>query len=209
MAKGKNVLTTGDVAKICHVAPRTVSKWFDKGQLKGYRIPGSKDRRIPIAELIRFMRAHHVPIPDDIEIPDNLGMGKIKLLLVDDPESPLDASESGILSLKQNLERNGNLEVKVAEDGVSTGILIVTFLPDVILLNLSASIIGTEIIKAIRESDDIEKDIKVIAIVETLDEQLRARLIEQGYAGCTISDMNAIMDEINGLFHVGPQVILA
>jgi hypothetical protein len=40
MAKGKNVLTTGDVAKICNVAPRTVSKWFDSGQLKGYRIPG-------------------------------------------------------------------------------------------------------------------------------------------------------------------------
>jgi len=40
MAKGKNVLTTGDVAKICHVAPRTVSKWFDNGQLRGYRIPG-------------------------------------------------------------------------------------------------------------------------------------------------------------------------
>ena len=48
MAKGKNVLTTGDVAKICNVAPRTVSKWFDSGQLKGYRIPGSKDRRIPL-----------------------------------------------------------------------------------------------------------------------------------------------------------------
>ena len=54
MAKGKNVLTTGDVAKICNVAPRTVSKWFDSGKLRGYRIPGSKDRRIPLNELIRF-----------------------------------------------------------------------------------------------------------------------------------------------------------
>ena len=61
MAKGKDVLTTGDVAKICHVAPRTVSKWFDNGQLKGYRIPGSKDRRIPVSELIRFMKMHNMP----------------------------------------------------------------------------------------------------------------------------------------------------
>jgi hypothetical protein len=36
MAKGKNVLMTGDVAKICNVAARTVSKRFDDGQLKGY-----------------------------------------------------------------------------------------------------------------------------------------------------------------------------
>ena len=42
----KEVLTTGEVARICRVAPRTVSKWFDTGKLRGYRIPGSRDRRI-------------------------------------------------------------------------------------------------------------------------------------------------------------------
>lgn len=52
------VFTTGQVAKICKVAPRTVSKWFDTGTLKGYRIPGSEDRRIPASELFRFMVAH-------------------------------------------------------------------------------------------------------------------------------------------------------
>ena len=63
MAKGKNVLTAGDVAKICKVASRTVVSWFDKGLLKGYRIPGGKDRRIPLIELERFMRTHKIPIP--------------------------------------------------------------------------------------------------------------------------------------------------
>ena len=77
MAKGKNVLTTGDVAKICNVAPRTVSKWFDSGQLKGYRIPGSKDRRIPMNELVRFMKAHNMPI-------EALSVGKLRVLVVDD-----------------------------------------------------------------------------------------------------------------------------
>ena len=62
MAKGDKVLTTGDVARICHVAPRTVHKWFDTGLLKGYRIPGSRDRRIPIAELRRFMEANNMPM---------------------------------------------------------------------------------------------------------------------------------------------------
>ena len=61
MAKGNNVLTTGEVAKVCNVAPRTVSKWFDKKLLKGYRIPGSRDRRIPIAELVRFMKKYEIP----------------------------------------------------------------------------------------------------------------------------------------------------
>ena len=62
----KEVLTTGEVAQICHVAPRTVSKWFDEGKLRGYRIPGSRDRRIPRRQLLAFMRAHGLPL-DAIE----------------------------------------------------------------------------------------------------------------------------------------------
>ena len=61
MSKGKKVLTTGEVAEVCNVASRTVGKWFDGGLLKGYRIPGSLDRRIPAAELVRFMRAYGIP----------------------------------------------------------------------------------------------------------------------------------------------------
>ena len=58
----KDVLTTGEVAKICNVASRTVSKWFDSGQLRGYRIPGSKDRRIPVSNLVKFMKSHGIPM---------------------------------------------------------------------------------------------------------------------------------------------------
>ena len=63
MAKGRNVLTAGDVAKFCKVAPRTAVSWFDKALLKGYLIPGGKDRRIPLIELESFMRTHKIPIP--------------------------------------------------------------------------------------------------------------------------------------------------
>lgn len=56
------VFTTSQVARICMVAPRTVSKWFDSGRLQGYRIPGSRDRRIPREHLIRFLREHGLPL---------------------------------------------------------------------------------------------------------------------------------------------------
>ena len=57
MPRQKDILTTGEVAQICNVAPRTVSKWFDSGQLRGYRIPGSRDRRIPLNALITAVNA--------------------------------------------------------------------------------------------------------------------------------------------------------
>ena len=50
--------TTGQVAKICKVAPRTVSKWFDRGSLKGYLLPGSKERRIPPEYLLKFLKGN-------------------------------------------------------------------------------------------------------------------------------------------------------
>ena len=73
----KDVLTTGEVAKICNVASRTVSKWFDSGQLRGYRIPGSKDRRIPVSSLIKFMKDNGIPL-------GGMDSDKIRVLVVDD-----------------------------------------------------------------------------------------------------------------------------
>jgi excisionase family DNA binding protein len=58
----KELLTTGDVAKLCGCAPRTVSKWIDGGELKGYRLPGSQDRRIHRADLEDFARQHGMPL---------------------------------------------------------------------------------------------------------------------------------------------------
>ncbi|MCK5270374.1 MAG: helix-turn-helix domain-containing protein, partial [Sedimentisphaerales bacterium] len=103
MEKKKDVLTTGQVAKICNVAPRTVSKWFDSGQLRGYRIPGSKDRRIPLSQLVRFMRAHGIPL-------NGLDGGTMRVLLVDNEE------ERNNL-IKEALEKDGRYEVRTAECG--------------------------------------------------------------------------------------------
>ena len=52
------VFTTGQVARACGVAPRTVAKWYDTGRLAGYRVPGSDDRRFPRARLAAFMAAN-------------------------------------------------------------------------------------------------------------------------------------------------------
>lgn len=64
----RRVYTIHEAAKLCKVAPRTVSKWFDSGRLRGYRIPGSQDRRIPHEYLVRFLKEHGMPT-DDLDQP--------------------------------------------------------------------------------------------------------------------------------------------
>ena len=103
MDQAKDVLTTGQVAKICNVAPRTVSKWFDTGQLRGYRIPGSKDRRIPLSQLIRFMRANGIPL-------NGLDGGTTRVMIVDGNKEMLD-------TITNELTNDGRYEVRSAECG--------------------------------------------------------------------------------------------
>ena len=55
------ILTSGQVAKICQVAPRTVSKWIDNKALKGFRLPLSLDRRVARCDLIEFLKNNGFP----------------------------------------------------------------------------------------------------------------------------------------------------
>jgi excisionase family DNA binding protein len=169
MAKGKNVLTTGDVAKICNVAPRTVSKWFDTGQLKGYRIPGSKDRRIPVSELIRFMKANNMPAP-------TLPVGKIRVLIVN-------SNDSAASALADTLQTKADYEVQTASSNFETGTIAQKFAPHVLLVSLLAeSIDAASICTSIRTNEDLQT-IKIIAIANQLSESESAALLQKGFDG--------------------------
>jgi excisionase family DNA binding protein len=184
MAKGKNVLTTGDVAKICNVAPRTVSKWFDSGQLRGYRIPGSKDRRIPLNELVRFMKANNMPT-------DALPVGKIRVLLVSG-EDHLDPN------LPDTLAAQGGYEVHTAQGNFAAGCAVQRFTPHVVLINLLApGIDARDICQSIRTNEDLET-IKVIALANQLGNQEALALMQKGFDSYVPnpSDPGAIIKKI-------------
>jgi len=169
MTKGKNVLTTGDVAKICNVAPRTVSKWFDNGQLKGYRIPGSKDRRIPVSELIRFMKMHNMPTAA-------LPVGKIRVLIADSNNKTASA-------LADVLRSEGDYEVQTVQSNFGTGAIVQKFAPHVLLVSLLAEgIDAMSICRSIRDNEDL-RTIKIIAIANQLSDSESAALLQKGFDG--------------------------
>src|SRR5258708_11928661 len=105
----KKVFTTGQVAKICRVAPRTVSRWFDSGRLRGYRIPGSQDRRIPREHLIRFLKEHGMPRGELEE------EGWHKILIIG-------AEKAFIDKMKTHLTEDEEFKFEVANSGFEAGI---------------------------------------------------------------------------------------
>lgn len=169
MAKGKDVLTTGDVAKICHVAPRTVSKWFDNGQLKGYRIPGSKDRRIPVSELIRFMKVHNMPT-------EELSVGTIRILIADSNDRTGSA-------LADVIKDKAGYEVQTARSSFETGAALQKFTPHVLLISLlSEEIDAGSVCQGIRANEDL-RTIKIVAVANRLNDSESQALIQKGFDG--------------------------
>src|SRR2546430_11939017 len=120
----KKVFTTGQVAKICRVAPRTVSKWLDPGRLRGYRIPGSQDRRIPREHLIRFLKEHGMPLGELEE------EGWHKILIIG-------AEKLFIDRVKELLPDDEDYKYEVANSGFEAGIQAESFHPDTIVIDLA------------------------------------------------------------------------
>src|SRR6516164_6321384 len=120
----KTVFTTGQVAKICQVAPRTVSKWFDTHKLKGYRIPGSQDRRIPRDSLIRFLKENKMPMGELEEEEWH------KILVIG-------AENLFIDRVKELLPEDDDYKYEVANSGFEAGIQAESFHPDTIVIDLA------------------------------------------------------------------------
>jgi len=164
--RAKQVFTTGEVATICKVSQQTVIRCFDSGKLKGFRVPGSRFRRIPREALVAFMKENHIPL-------DQLDSGKKRVLVVDDDEAIVDM-------FSDLLGRDGRFEIKTASTGYEAGIITEQFRPDVLLLDFKLpDINGNVVCQTIRSNPNYEH-MKIIVISGVADPDEVAELQSAG-----------------------------
>ncbi len=162
----KTVFTTGEAADICKVSQQTIIRCFDSGRLKGFRVPGSRFRRIPREALIQFMKDNSIPV-------DALDSGKKKILVVDDdPE---------IVELFVDvLERDGRFDVKTAASGYDAGISTHEFSPDLIILDyMLPDINGNVVCQTIRANPNFEH-MKIIIVSGVVNQDEINDLLKAG-----------------------------
>lgn len=139
----QEVFTTGEVAKICNVSQQTIIRCFDKGILEGFRVPGSRFRRIPRDSLIKFMKEHNFPL-------DRLGTGKKRVLVVDDDPDIVEI-------VVEVLQRDGRFETETASSGFEAGAKTKEFRPDVIVLDyMLPDINGNAVCRTVRNDKSLE-----------------------------------------------------
>ena len=161
----KTVFTTGEAAKICKVSQQTIIRCFDSGQLKGFRVPGSRFRRIPRESLYSFMKENNIPT-------DALESGKRKVLVVDDDKELVEL-------LVDVLEGDGRFETRSVNNGFDAGMTVREYRPDLIILDVMwPDINGKDVCVRVRNDKSLEavKIVCVSGIVEEdkIDELRRA-----------------------------------
>ncbi len=152
----KTVFTTGEAAKICKVSQQTIIRCFDNGQLKGFRVPGSRFRRIPREMLYKFMKDNGIPT-------DALESGKRKVLLVDDDVELVEL-------ITKVLDDDGRFEVKVANTGFDAGMLVKDYRPEMIILDVMLpDINGKEVCQRVR-ADNTMEEVRILCISGMVEE---------------------------------------
>lgn len=135
----KQVFTTGEAAEVCKVSQQTIIRCFDSGRLKGFRVPGSRFRRIPREELLRFMRENDIPT-------DRLESGKRRILVVDDDDQIVEL-------FVDLLGDDDRYELRTASTGYDAGIVTESFKPDLMILDyMLPDINGNVVCETVRKN---------------------------------------------------------
>lgn len=163
----KDVLTTGEIARLCNVAPRTVAKWFDTGELRGYRIPGSRDRRVPLSQLIRFMREHQMPL-------EGLETGGARVLLIE-------AGGGHARAIEQPLAADARFEVHVAGTLFEAGLQAARVRPHVLIVDIGLPGADPDALIAALRSWEHGSAIRVIAFASAANDVDVESLLRSGF----------------------------
>lgn len=162
----KTVFTTGEAAKICKVSQQTIIRCFDSGQLKGFRVPGSRFRRIPREALYRFMKENNIPT-------DALESGRHRILVVDD--------DPAVVELIQDvLSADARFEVRAVNNGFGAGMLAKEYHPELIILDVMLPDINGKAVCELIRSDPTMADIKIVTISGMVEEDKIQELRDAG-----------------------------
>ncbi len=148
---GEKTFTTFEVARLCGVFHTTVINWVNKGKLKARVTPGGH-RRIPLSELVPFMKKYEMPIPSDIDDPHK------QILILDDEPMMTKLLEKGFQKHKDRYA------VQVANNPVDALVLVGKKLPHLLVVDLLMPVMDGFQVCQILKSNPATKDMKIVAI---------------------------------------------
>jgi len=193
----KPVLTTGDVAKYCGVSLSTVFRWIKEGYLPAYTTPGGH-HRILLSEFRAFLERNEMPIHKAFFAEAE---AKRRILIVDD-DPQIAEMIPRILA-----DFDDRLEFASAKDGFEAGMLMTSFRPHLLILDLvMPRVDGFQMCRQIRANPDTA-EVKILAITGFAGPENREHILTLGADGYLEKPLNteALVEKVGHLLGIGTQ----
>lgn len=163
----KSWMTPAEVAALMMVSPITVRGWSQRGLLESENTPGGH-RRYSREVVERFRRTWN----------PNSNKSPIRILIVDD-----DVTLRGFLSELLG-DQGDKTIIETAMDGFEAGQKLLTFRPDVVLLDqMMPGVKGSEVCRRIKALPG-NAPIRVLAMSGNLTPEVEKELLEAGAERC-------------------------
>lgn len=114
--------SSGDVAKICNVTPRTIIRWISAGKLNSFKLPGRGNNRVAEDDLIAFLHANQMPIPET-------------LVKIEDRHCIIVGSDKHFIRHVKRIVRDADYVTQVVSDPFEAGLHIASKRPALVVLD--------------------------------------------------------------------------
>ena len=163
------LLTSHEVASLAQVSPSSVLKWIEQGLLKAFRTPGGH-RRVASDELVGFLRAHHLPVPRELE------EERVRVLVIDD-DAPWLRALGALLA-----RADARIVVDLAQNAVDGLLKVGLTRPHLVLLDsYMPGMDGVEVCKRLKRSPQTAS-IAVLAMSGRPSAELEKKFLDAGAA---------------------------
>lgn len=193
----KTVISTGVVAAHCQVSYDTVKNWIRMGKLPAYATPGRR-HLIRLEDFQAFLKTYGMPAYEAAR------PRKRKILVVDDHEEL-------VQTIIEFLEATREYECAAASDGFEAGLQVMTFAPDLVLLDLRMTQMdGFQVCRRLK-ADPKTQHTLVLVMTAYAEERNLDKARACGADDCLVKPftMEALKQQVEVLFeqHARPRAV--
>lgn len=164
----KEVYSPHDISRLSRQPMETVYNWIYRKEIRSFQVPGGH-LRVHFEDLEKFFEERRFSVFFDQEKP----FQKFRVLAVEDDQDLLEI-------VAELLHDNPRLEIRTEDRGFSAGLQVISWHPDLILLDfLMPGMSGFEVCKILMENPE-SRDIPVLAMTSLTAPENRKAVMEAG-----------------------------
>lgn len=185
-------LSTGKIAKYCHVTHVAVCNWINNNLLEAYRTPGGQFRVRP-HDFLKFLREHNMPTPPELQ-----DEARYRILIIDDESHVVE------IIVKVLQRKFPELDFMTANDGFTAGRLVEQQIPNMIILDFSMpGLDGLDMCRQISKDPQL-KDTRILALTSLYNEESVATIIGSGADSVQKKplDFDQMIDEVRRMLGI-------